>query len=154
MTETDPKSTDRIVTWDDVHRDTRALVNRLTSYGPWTGIVAIARGGLVPAAIIGREMNIRRMDTLCITTYDDRTKGSANILKTPETAVAVKGSEWLVVDDLADTGETLRAARTILPEAYFATIYVKPEGLSLVDTFVHQVPQTTWIVFPWDLPPG
>ena len=77
-------STDRIITWEDVHRDTRALVNRLTSFGPWTGIVAIARGGLVPAAIIGREMNIRRMDTLCILTYDDRTKGNADILKIPE----------------------------------------------------------------------
>ena len=146
------QSTDLVVTWDDVHRDTRALVKRLTSYGPWTGIVAIPRGGLVPAAIIGREMNIRRMDTLCIATYDDRTKGSVDILKTPEAAVAAKGTGWLVVDDLVDTGETLRAARTILPKAYFATIYAKPDGLALVDTFVHQVPQTTWIVFPWDLP--
>ncbi len=97
-------------------------------------------------------MNIRRVDTLCITTYDDRTKGSANILKTPEAAVAVKGTGWLVVDDLADTGETLRAARTLLPNAHFVTIYAKPDGLALVDTFVHQVPQATWIVFPWDLP--
>lgn len=148
------QSNDLVVTWEDVHRDTRALVNRLTSYGPWTGIVSIARGGLVPAAIIAREMNIRRVDTLCIATYDDRTKGSVDILKTPEAAVAVKGTGWLVVDDLADTGETLRAARTFLPNAHFATIYAKPDGLALVDTFVHQVPQTTWIVFPWDLPPS
>ena len=148
------QSNDLVVTWEDVHRDTRALVDRLTSYGPWTGIVSIARGGLVPAAIIAREMNIRRVDTLCIATYDDRTKGSVDILKTPEAAVAVKGTGWLVVDDLADTGETLRAARTFLPNAHFATIYAKPDGLALVDTFVHQVPQTTWIVFPWDLPPS
>ena len=148
------QSNDLVVTWEDVHRDTRALVDRLTSYGPWTGIVSIARGGLVPAAIIAREMNIRRVDTLCIATYDDRTKGSVDILKTPEAAVAVKGTGWLVVDDLADTGETLRAARTFLPNAHFATIYAKPNGLALVDTFVHQVPQTTWIVFPWDLPPS
>ena len=148
------QSNDLVVTWEDVHRDTRALVNRLTSYGPWTGIVSIARGGLVPAAIIAREMNIRRVDTLCIATYDDRTKGSVDILKTPEAAIAVKGTGWLVVDDLADTGETLRAARTFLPNAHFATIYAKPDGLALVDTFVHQVPQTTWIVFPWDLPPS
>ena len=148
------QSNDLVVTWEDVHRDTRALVDRLTSYGPWTGIVSIARGGLVPAAIIAREMNIRRVDTLCIATYDDRTKGSVDILKTPEAAIAVKGTGWLVVDDLADTGETLRAARTFLPNAHFATIYAKPDGLALVDTFVHQVPQTTWIVFPWDLPPS
>ena len=151
----DPRSqpNDKILTWDDVHRDTRALVDRLIPHGPWTGIIAIARGGLIPAAIIAREINIRRVDTLCIATYDDRAKGSANILKTPEAAVAVKGTGWLVVDDLADTGETLRTARAILPKAHFATIYAKPDGLALVDTFVRQVPQMTWIVFPWDAAP-
>jgi adenine/guanine phosphoribosyltransferase-like PRPP-binding protein len=97
-------------------------------------------------------MNIRRVDTLCIATYDDRIRGNVNILKKPEAAVAVHGKDWLVIDDLVDTGETLRAARTILPKAHFAAIYAKPDGLALVDTFVQQIPQTTWIVFPWDLP--
>jgi xanthine phosphoribosyltransferase len=144
---------DRVLTWEDVHRDTLALVTRLTSHGPWMGIIAIARGGLVPGAILAREMNIRRVDTLCIATYDDRAKGRANLLKTPEAAVADRGMGWLVVDDLVDTGETLRAAHMILPNAHFAVIYAKPDGEALVDTFVHQVPQSTWIVFPWDLPP-
>jgi xanthine phosphoribosyltransferase len=154
MIETDPKPTDRIVTWDDVHRDTRALVDRLLPHERWTGIVAIARGGLVPAAILAREMNVRTLDTLCTATYDDRTKGTVNILKTPEAAVAAGGRGWLVVDDLVDTGATLQAARTILPHAHFATVYGKPGGIALVDTFVHSVAQEVWVTFPWDIPPG
>jgi xanthine phosphoribosyltransferase len=99
-------------------------------------------------------MNIRLVDTLCVRTYDDRIKGRAEILKTPDVATSVHGAGWLVVDDLVDSGETLRAARAILPEAYFATIYAKPDGLALADTFVRAVPQTTWIVFPWDVVAG
>jgi len=154
MTQTNSKPTDRIVTWDNVHRDTRALAAKLVGLGPWTGIVAIARGGLVPAAIIAREMDILTLDTLCVATYDDRTKGNAKLLKAPEAAVAVGGKGWLVIDDLVDTGETLKAARTLLPHAHFITVYAKPEGIPLVDTFVHRVDQACWIVFPWDLPPG
>ena len=146
-------SSDLIVAWDDVHRDTRTLAERLTSLGPWNGIVAITRGGLVPAAIIAREINIRKIDTLCIVSYDDRAKGSIDVIKTPEAAVAVHGKDWLVVDDLVDTGETIKVVRSLLPHAHFATIYGKPEGIPFVDTFVHRVDRDCWIVFPWDLPP-
>lgn len=151
---TDPiNPADHIVTWDEVHRDTRALVDRLAPFGPWKGIVAIARGGLVPATIVARELSIRLLDTLCIATYDDREKGLLTVLKIPETAAAGGGAGWLVIDDLVDTGTTLKAARGLLPRAHFATIYGKPDGLPLVDTFVHRVPQEAWVTFPWDLPP-
>jgi xanthine phosphoribosyltransferase len=146
------KTPDRIVTWRDVHRDTRALARLLAGRGPWTGIVAIARGGLVPAAIVAREMNIRTIDVLCVATYEDRTKGTPRMLKSPDAAVAVRGKGWLVIDDLVDTGETLKAARALLPDAYFATVYGKPDGLPLVDTYVHSIEQDCWVVFPWDIP--
>ena len=47
------------VSWDQFHRDARALAWRLASSGPFTGLVAITRGGLVPAAIIARELDLR-----------------------------------------------------------------------------------------------
>ena len=139
-----------IVSWAEVHRDARYLVRKLMAAGPWKGIVALTRGGLVPAAIVAREMDIRVLDTLCIATYDDQAIGEANILKEPEQAVADKGEGWLLVDDLVDTGATLRAARKILPKAHFATVYAKPDGAGLVDTFVHEVAQDVWVFFPWD----
>ena len=60
---------------------------------------------------------------------------------------------WLIVDDLVDTGETARALRKMLPRAHFATAYAKPAGRPLVDTFVTEVSQDTWIFFPWDMEP-
>ena len=56
----------------------------------------------------------------------------------------------LIVDDLVDTGKTARVVRDLLPKAHFATVYAKPMGRPLVDTFITEVSQDTWIYFPWD----
>mgnify|MGYP005651158763 FL=1 len=134
------------VSWDQLHRDTKALSWRLAEKGPWQRIVAIARGGLVPAAIVARELNIRLIDTVCIASYDHMDQGNITVLK----QVVGDGADTLLVDDLVDTGRTARAVREMLPKAYFATVYAKPEGASLVDTFLTEVSQDTWIHFPWD----
>jgi len=115
--------------------------------GPWTGIVAITRGGMVPAAIIARELDIRLIDTLCIASYDDRQQGEATVLK----EVSGDGTGWLIVDDLVDTGRTAKVVRNRLPRAHFATVYAKPAGRPLVNSFVTEVSQDTWILFPWDM---
>ena len=58
------------VSWTELHRDARALAWRLADLGPFKGLVAITRGGLVPAAIVARELNLRLIDTVCCSTYD------------------------------------------------------------------------------------
>jgi xanthine phosphoribosyltransferase len=137
------------VSWEELHRDSRALAWRLLDLGPWKGIVAVTRGGLVPAAIVARELDLRLVDTACIASYDDRQQGPAEILK----AVSGDGAGFLLIDDLVDTGRTAEVARRMLPRAHFATVYAKPKGRPLVDSFVTEVSQDTWILFPWDIAP-
>ena len=60
------------------------------------------------------------------------------------------GKGLLIVDDLVDTGKTGRLVRDMMPDAHFATVYAKPMGRPLVDTFITEVSQDTWIFFPWD----
>lgn len=146
-------ATDHFVTWPEVHRDAKALVKLLMTLGTWKGIVAVTRGGLVPATIIAREMEIRYVDTICIATYDEQNMGSVDIIKTPDQAVADRGVDWLMIDDLVDTGTTMKAALKILPNCHVATVYAKPEGMPFVDTYVHEVGQKTWVFFPWDTEP-
>ena len=134
------------VSWDQLHRDAKALAWRLMEGGPWRGIVAITRGGLVPAAIVARELEIRLIDTFCVVSYDDRQIGDVQVLKDVEG----NGKGWLIVDDLVDTGQTAKVVREHLPEAHLATVYAKPAGRPLADTFVTEVSQDTWILFPWD----
>src|SRR6185312_9578890 len=134
------------VTWDELHRHARALAWRVAERGPWRGLVAVTRGGLVPAAIVARELDIRLIDTVCVASYEERQRGEVVVLK----AIAGDGAGWLMIDDLVDTGHTARVVREMLPKAHFATIYAKPAGRLLVDTFITEVSQDTWIVFPWD----
>ena len=139
------------VTWEELHRNAKALAWRLVEAGPFHGIVAVTRGGLVPAAVVARELEIRMIDTICAASYEERKQGKLKILK-PAVA-AEHGKGWLIVDDLVDTGRTAKAVRAQLPEAHFATIYAKPAGRPMVDTFITEVSQDTWILFPWDIEP-
>jgi xanthine phosphoribosyltransferase len=134
------------ISWEQLHRDSKALAWRLVELQPWKGIVAITRGGLVPASIIARELEIRLVDTVCISSYDFQQQGEASVLKSPD----IENSGLLLIDDLVDTGTTARIVREMLPEAHFATVYAKPAGRPLVDTFITEVSQDTWILFPWD----
>nr|WP_067298581.1 xanthine phosphoribosyltransferase [Marinobacterium profundum] len=150
-----PYRKDFPVSWEELHRNARALSWRLLELGPWKGIIAITRGGMVPAAILARELDIRLIDTICVTSYakaDDKdgaamVRGDLNIIK----SVEGDGEGMILIDDLVDTGKTAQCVRDLLPKAHFATIYAKPAGKPLVDTFITEVSQDTWIRFPWDM---
>jgi xanthine phosphoribosyltransferase len=142
------------VSWDQFHRDSRALAWRLHAAGPFDALVCITRGGLVPAAVVARELNVRMIETVCIASYHDyKNQGEIKVLKgiaAEITSMRAQGKGVLIVDDLVDTGKTAKVVRELLPAAHFATVYAKPMGRPLVDTFVTEVSQDTWIYFPWD----
>jgi xanthine phosphoribosyltransferase len=142
------------VSWDQFHRDTRALSWRLSpNKEKWTSIVCITRGGLVPAAIIARELGIRVIETVSVASYHDyANQGQLQVLKGIAAEILADGGETcLIIDDLTDTGKTAEVVRAMLPKAHFATVYAKPKGVPLVDTFITEVSQDTWIYFPWDM---
>jgi xanthine phosphoribosyltransferase len=142
------------VSWDQFHRDSRALAWRLSGSGPFEAIVCITRGGLVPAAIVARELGIRLIETVCVASYSHTSQGELKILKEVAPAIVAMagggGAGVLIVDDLVDTGQTAKIVRALLPRAHFATVYAKPMGRPMVDTFITEVSQDTWIYFPWD----
>ncbi len=114
------------VSWDQFHRDARALAWRLAgaNKGQWRAIVCITRGGLVPAAVISRELGIRVIETVSVASYHDyANQGQMQILKeiTPS-LLANEGEGVLIIDDLTDTGKTAGVVRAMLPKAHFATI--------------------------------
>ena len=143
------------VSWDQIHRDARALAWRLDGRGPmdggWKAIVAITRGGMAPAMIIARELDVRTVDTISVKSYDHQAQSQAVILKAPNEEMMGDGTGILVIDDLVDSGKTLELVREHYPNAHYATVYAKPSGEPLVDTFITGVSQDTWIFFPWDM---
>ena len=118
------------VSWDQFHRDSRALAWRLSGAGPFEAIVCITRGGLVPAAIVARKLGIKLIETICVSSYTGSstgargtTQGDLTVLKNVAADIVAlgggQGVRVLLVDDL-------------------------------VDTFITEVSQDTWIDFPWD----
>jgi xanthine phosphoribosyltransferase len=143
-----------IISWAELHRDARYLSEVLHKMGAWKGIIAITRGGLVPAALVARELEIRLVDTICVSSYDAgaeggaaREQGQVKLLK----GVAGDGDGFLLIDDLVDTGRTAHYVRQMLPKAHFATLYAKPAGRPIVDTCIKEFKQNKWIFFPWDI---
>ena len=143
------------VSWDQLHRDARALAWRLQGRGPddgaWRAVVAITRGGMAPAMIVSRELNIRHVDTISVKSYDHQNQSEPRIIKSPDMELVGDGEGVLIVDDLVDTGRTLELVRAHMPKAHVATVYAKPQGRAQVDTYVTEVSQDTWIFFPWDM---
>ncbi len=161
---TDRQTMDRLphekgfhVSWDQIHRDSRALAWRLDKQGPepdggWRAVVAVTRGGMAPAMIVSRELDIRMVDTVSIKSYNWQEQTAPRLIKAPAAEVmGTDGEGVLIVDDLVDTGKTLELIRGLYPRAHFATVYAKPEGRGMVDTFITEVSQDTWIFFPWDM---
>lgn len=136
------------VTWDQLHRDARQLARQLMQLGAWNGIVAITRGGLIPAAIVAREIGCRVVESVSVAAYEEEDMGEPQLLK--PLAAAGDGTGFLIIDDLVDTGTTAKLVRALLPKAHFACVYAKPAGKPVADTWVTEVGQDEWILFPWD----
>jgi xanthine phosphoribosyltransferase len=143
------------VSWDQLHRDARALAWRLDGHGPedgaWKAVVAITRGGMAPAMIVARELDIRMVDTISVRSYNHQAQSEPKVIKAPDMNVVGDGTGVLIIDDLVDTGKTLEVVRKHMPKAHVATVYAKPSGRPMVDTFITEVSQDTWIFFPWDM---
>ncbi|MCB2151019.1 MAG: xanthine phosphoribosyltransferase, partial [Rhodobacteraceae bacterium] len=136
------------VSWDQIHRDARALAWRLDGKGPddgaWRAVVAITRGGMAPAMIVSRELDIRTVDTISVKSYNHQEQTMPRVIKAPQADImGDQGEGILIVDDLVDTGKTLELVRRLYPKAHFATVYAKPEGRAMVDTYITEVSQDT-----------
>ena len=143
-----------VISWAELHRDARYLSEVLHAMGSWKGIIAISRGGLVPAALVARELELRLVDTICVSSYGAGTGGGAAQQQNPVTVlkgVPGDGDGFLLIDDLVDTGRTAQVVRQLLPKAHFATLYAKPAGRPIVDTCIKEFKQNKWIHFPWDI---
>ena len=141
------------VTWDQLHRDAKALAWRLVDAGPWKGMVAITRGGLIPSAIISRELECRLIETVSIVTYDEEQRGDA---QRGEAAGRGAGRQRRGLADRRRPGGH-RHHRAGGPrhaaQGAFRHRLCEAAGQAEVDTFITEVSQDTWILFPWDTEP-
>lgn len=137
------------INWNDFHQDVKDLCARIRQSGEYDKIVAISRGGLVPAGIIAYELDIRNSAVINIATYVGAEHLKLDEVDRPE-AVGKVDEKTLIIDDLADSGQTFRVMRRQFPKGRYVTVYAKEKGKNEVDLYAREVPDE-WIVFPWDI---
>ncbi len=143
------------VSWTEVHCMTKKLSSVLRDAGQdWSRVIAVTRGGMIPACLVAQDLGIRVIDTVSVKSYDHQNQSAAEVLKKLENIGT--GAGCLIVDDLSDTGNTFKALRAMYPDATYACLYVKPQGKPQADFYAAEVTQDTWIYCPWednDFPP-
>lgn len=137
------------ISWEDFHQHAKQLAVKLKENGPWTKIVAVSRGGLLPAGILAYELDIRNVEVVNMSSYDGEKQRSKTDIDI-KSFVGEVDEHTIVIDDLSDTGNTFRLLRQEFPNAHFAAVYAKSKGKSFVDFYASEMPDK-WIVFPWDL---
>ncbi|MBO5442932.1 MAG: xanthine phosphoribosyltransferase [Alphaproteobacteria bacterium] len=136
------------IKWDEFHNHAKELCEKIKQSGEYNKIVAISRGGLIPAGILAYELDIRNSQAINISSYDeDKQRADEDIEIFGN--VGEVDEKTLIVDDLSDTGKTFRILRKIYPQAKYVAVYAKEKGRSVVDIYARSMPDE-WIVFPWD----
>ena len=136
------------VSWDEFHRQVRNLAQKIREHGDFDRIIAVSRGGFIPAGILAYELGIRDCGVINMSSYDGESKRRDEEIEISGPLQNVS-ARTLIVDDLADSGRTLKILRQQYPQAVTACVYAKPEGQSCCDIFAAAMPDR-WVVFPWD----
>ena len=136
------------ISWEDFHNQVKALATKIKATGTFNRIVAVSRGGLIPAGILAYELDIRNCDVINMSSYDGE-------IKRQDDAIEIKGlladidEKTLIIDDLSDSGRTLDLLHRQYPKAVRVCVYTKPNGQGACDIFAQNLPNQ-WVVFPWD----
>ena len=137
------------LSWEDVDECVVRLANRVRPVikeKHITKLCAITRGGMFPAALLARELDLRYIDTICVRSYDGVESKDVKILKIFDGT----GEDFLIVDEIVETGNTIEAIRKHLPAATFATVFATAEGKKHVDFYEETKADDDWIMFPWE----
>ncbi len=149
----------KLVSWKDIEGWSKDIVRKVIESGYEPEIViGLARGGLVPARLISDYLNIKdlyavKTEHWGVTATPD---GKAKLAQGLQ--VSIKGRKVLVVDDITDTGQSLKLALEHVinhapKEAKTATLLHITHSKYIPDYYSEEVPEDnwTWFIFPWNI---
>jgi len=139
--------------WSNLIKDCSFLANKL-KLRKFDFVVAISRGGLMPTALLAYLLKIKKVGSISYSHYiGDDIRGKLELVLAP--SEKIKNSRVLLVDDKADTGLTLIAAKNFLErknnKIVTVTLHYAPRSKIKPDLYRRKV-KNIWIVYPWELP--
>lgn len=135
------------LSWRQFERDIKTLAHKIGK-NKFKYILAISRGGLVPAAYLARLLDIKVVKTICLQSYENQARNeivSHNVEGFEEYIRDPKS--WLVVDDICDSGATFKYVTTRYPQIKTASILCRPAAPK--PTY-HVRDENNWVRFPWE----
>jgi hypothetical protein len=145
------------MSWEDLGAAVEDLARQIqdSGFAP-DAVLALARGGLPAAGALAYALGVKNMATLNIEFYtgvDERLDEPLLLPPVPDLAL-LRAERLLVVDDIADTGRTLKLASEFcaehVPEVLTAVLYEKPQSVVHSDFVWRRTDR--WINFPWSAP--
>lgn len=143
------------LSWSDVVERAERLAQEVSRSYECGAIVGILRGGLVVAVLLSDILGIREVYPMGLRSYRGVERGGEVVVYQQPAHSGIAGRKVLLVDDVSDRGETLRAAQELLlkepgpSEVKTATLHVKPWTSTLPDYYLEETP--SWILYPWSL---
>lgn len=144
-------SNEIIYTWERLEQDARVIAAQIGK-GKYEAIIAITRGGLIPAYFLARFLEIKVIHTLCLSSYQEQQRGQIAFHKVEGISVQIDpvvigSNKILFVDDIVDSGETMRTIRQQYPRARFAALVSRGR----VDPEYFAAHEDGWVKFPWEV---
>ena len=145
----------KILSWNEMYNLVLNLADIIKkSEFKFDIIVGISRGGWIPARILADLLNIPKLANITVEFYVGIAKTRKKPTITQSVSLPVKEKKILIVDDLADTGESLKLVSSYLKdqgasEVKLATIFYKPWSVIIPHYFPQETSQ--WVVFPWEM---
>jgi hypoxanthine phosphoribosyltransferase len=153
-----PAPAREVLTWERFGVASRQLAQQIADSGFAAEIViAIARGGLLPAGSLAYALGTKAAGTLNVEFYSDieETLPDPVVLEPMLDTAAINGKRLLVVDDVADSGRTLALVMNMMKQhgadARSAVLYTKPRSIITPDYSWRDT--ELWITFPWSAQP-
>lgn len=135
-----------VIAWAEVEILAHSVAEAARDFAP-SAILAITRGGLIPATLIAHRLGVRRIETIQAASYSsDHDQDAVRLGPAPRFA---DSERVLIVDDLIDTGVTINAVGSLYPTAKTAVLLNKHPTAN-ADFTGKRAPSGDWIVFPWE----
>ncbi|WP_440059933.1 phosphoribosyltransferase [Thermogladius sp. 4427co] len=144
----------RYVSWDEIHRALAVMSKRVRESFKPDMLVAIAKGGYIPARILSDFLGISQIGLIEIKFYKEVGKTREKPVVYQISLKDIEDSNILVVDDVVDSGRTMQTALNLLSnfsarDVRSLAIYVKKWSPMLPDYYWEITDK--WVVFPWEI---
>ena len=142
------------LSWEEIDKITVELVNKIKTSGFKPDyLVGITVGGLIPLGLLAKSMDINTVVTVSANSYEGQKRGNLNITYLP--SINLTGKKVLLIDEIVESGETLKQISEILINKYkvgelkTSVFVINKDKCKFLPDF-HVVETTEWVLFPWE----